>query len=81
MHTAWTDDDDQIQVDANLRWLAGFYQAMAPYVSDSAYQNFVDPDLSDWPRAYYGDNYSRLVRIKKTFDPDDVFHFEQSIRP
>lgn len=79
LHTAWTDDDSQDRVDANVGWLNDFYDAMAPYVSDSAYQNFVDPELLDWPRAYYGEHYPRLVEIKRAFDPDDVFNFEQSI--
>lgn len=81
MHTAWAEDDDQGRVDANVSWLNDFHDAMAPYLSDSSYQNFVDPELFDWQRAYYGDNHPRLVEIKKAVDPDDVFHFEQSIRP
>ena len=35
----------------------------------------------DWTRAYYGDNIDRLRRIKTAYDPDNIFHFEQSIPP
>jgi FAD/FMN-containing dehydrogenase len=41
----------------------------------------VDPDLKNWRQAYYGANYPRLARIKKTYDPDQVFKFPQGITP
>jgi hypothetical protein len=59
-------------------WLAAAASDLAPYTS-GAYQNYIDPTLSDWQRAYYGTNLSRLVEVKAAVDPDDFFHFAQSI--
>jgi hypothetical protein len=50
-----------------------------PWGSGRVYPNFPDPDLEDWARAYYGPNYDRLLRVKKGYDPDDFFRFEQSL--
>ncbi|KAF9879641.1 FAD binding domain-containing protein [Colletotrichum karsti] len=33
----------------------------------------------DWQKAYWGENYDRLLRIKKDVDPDDVFWCEPCV--
>jgi len=65
-------------VDAATSWLTTAQSLLAPYATGS-YQNYIDPTLPDWLDAYYGSNLSRLVRVKRAVDPDDFFHFAQSI--
>ena len=66
---------------ANLEWVGGMYDAVAPYRSGMCYQGYIDPAVADWERAYYGDNIARLRRIKSKYDPDNFFRFARSIRP
>jgi hypothetical protein len=66
---------------ANLAWANGLYDAVAPYRSGFAYQDYIDPDLEDWQHAYYGANFARLREVKSRYDPDDFFRFARSIPP
>ncbi len=59
-------------------WLDQAASALAPYTT-GAYQNYIDPTLADWQDAYYGANLPRLVEVKRAVDPEDLFHFAQSI--
>ncbi|HVX22094.1 MAG TPA: FAD-dependent oxidoreductase [Acidimicrobiales bacterium] len=77
--TSWGKGDSATVVNANLDWLGGFAAAIAPYVTEQSYQNFADPALADWQRAYYGENFPRLVEVKRTYDPGDLFTFPQGI--
>ncbi|MFF3897286.1 FAD-dependent oxidoreductase [Streptomyces sp. NPDC001812] len=43
------------------------------------YVNYIDPNLPDWPTAYYGPNLHRLRSIAHDYDPDHLFDFPQSL--
>lgn len=60
-------------------WLDSTYASMRSHVSGMAYQNYIDHDLRDWRRAYYGANYRRLVEVQRQVDPHHYFNFAQAI--
>ena len=77
--TSWTAADEPTLIEENLRWVRQSLSRMTPYLSTQSYQNFPDPELTDWQGSYYGANYARLVEIKQAHDPDGVFTHPQGI--
>ena len=51
---------------------------MRRYV-DGAYVNVPNAGMADWENAYWGANVDRLRTIKASYDPDNVFTFEQGL--
>jgi FAD/FMN-containing dehydrogenase len=45
------------------------------------YVNTHDLGIKNWPEAYYGRNFRRLVWVKAKYDPCNVFNYPQSIPP
>jgi FAD/FMN-containing dehydrogenase len=74
----WPDPTDNAD---NIRWVRDYYEATAPYSAEGGYVNFMADDDQDRVRANYGANYDRLVDVKRGYDPDNLFHLNQNIRP
>jgi len=77
--TTWPAGSAAAAVTRQHAWQQSFWQSMRPYASGQAYQNYVDPALTNWRQAYYGANYARLSQVKGTYDPDRVFTFPQAV--
>ncbi len=75
----WAGSDSASLVDQNIDWFNEFHEAMGAFASDESYQNFIDPYLNDPLQAYYAENLPRLIQVKSTWDPDNVFRYPQSI--
>jgi FAD/FMN-containing dehydrogenase len=63
----------------NVAAVRALYDAMRPYLPGYSYVNYIDADLQDYARSYYKGNLSRLQAVKQQYDPDNFFHFAQSI--
>ena len=71
----YTADD----VTVSESWLADAFTTLDRHSLRESYQNYMDPSLKDWRRAYYAENYPRLVRIKRAYDPHGFFRFARGI--
>lgn len=60
--------------------LATLRQRLLPYTVGDYIGN-PDPDLKDFLTSYYGANAARLQCVKRKYDPENIFQFEQSIPP
>ena len=63
-------------------WTREFFAALGRF-REGVYVNFLggDEDLGRVREAYGDSVYDRLVDVKTTYDPDNIFHHNQNIRP
>lgn len=63
-------------------WVKQFRRDIAPYANGGVWLNFVGDEGRDRVRAAFGEeNYGRLARVKREFDPENVFRGNQNILP
>ena len=58
-----------------------YWDALHPHSAGGAYVNFMMDEGDDRVRATYRDNYARLAKIKKRYDPSNLFRVNQNIKP
>jgi UDP-N-acetylenolpyruvoylglucosamine reductase len=75
---AWQDptlDNQRIQ------WVRDYYKATRPHSEPGGYVNFMADDDGARVQDNYGANYRHLVEVKRSYDPDNLFHLNQNISP
>jgi len=78
VHGRWDDAGDD---DRCIAWAREFFTATKPFASSGAYVNFMTEDEGDRVESAYGANYTRLVEAKRKYDPENVLHLNQNIKP
>lgn len=72
---------DPAENDDNIAWVREFYDATAPHSEEGGYVNFMAGDDQERVKVNYRGNYDRLVDVKRNYDPDNLFHLNQNIKP
>ncbi|MHC1681509.1 MAG: FAD-binding oxidoreductase [Clostridiaceae bacterium] len=72
----WEKEDGEIYKD----WVSEVFQYIKP-LTNGSYVNFPYSGLKNYGLAYYGDNYHHLRKVKTSYDPENIFKFQQSIIP
>jgi FAD/FMN-containing dehydrogenase len=62
-------------------WAVGYWEALHPYSAGGAYVNFMMEEGQERVRATYRDNYDRLAKVKRKYDPGNLFHINQNVVP
>jgi FAD/FMN-containing dehydrogenase len=78
VHGRWDDAGDDRRC---IGWSRDFFNASAPFASGGVYVNFLTAEETDRVRSAYGANYDRLAKIKRQYDPDNLFRVNQNIAP
>jgi FAD/FMN-containing dehydrogenase len=74
-------DPDPANKEKISAWAKDYWNALHPHSAGGAYINFIMDEGDERIRAAYGKNYARLAKIKKRYDPKNLFRVNQNIRP
>jgi FAD/FMN-containing dehydrogenase len=79
IEAAW---DDPALDEAHRNWGRVTMDSLSPFTATGHYVNDMVETGDDIARGVYGNaKYDRLVQLKRTYDPDNVFRLNQNIRP
>jgi len=78
VHGRWADPEKDA---ACIAWARQLFQAATPFATGGAYVNFLTQEEQGRVPAAYGNNYARLVALKKKYDPRNLFCVNQNIGP
>lgn len=75
-------DSDPANLESVSGWARDYHDALHPHSAGGGYVNMMmDDEGLDRVRASYGDNFARLVEVKRRYDPDNAFHINQNVPP
>lgn len=75
---------DPAATGANVAWVRDAYDAMAGHFASGRYVNYLNADEvgeANAVMAAFGPNWARLREIKGRYDPGNVFHLNQNVKP
>jgi hypothetical protein len=73
--------EDPAELPVHEAWTTAYYEALRPG-SIGVYSNFLEAEGDDRIREAYPDGtYERLADVKRRYDPTNLFHLNQNIRP
>ncbi len=75
----WTDPAEDAR---NIQWVRSLWQALQPFSAGHIYVNYEsDVGVDRVQAAYGGAKYDRLVALKNTYDPTNMFRLNANITP
>lgn len=62
-----------------IQFLDKLISILSKYSNGEANQNYPRRSSKDYRSMYWGSNFATLLAIKKKYDPENVFHYQQSV--
>jgi FAD binding domain/Berberine and berberine like len=73
---------DPRENDLHIRYIRDLWDALQPFATGGVYANFLTDQTLELTRASFGaENHARLARVKREFDPDNIFRGSHNILP
>jgi FAD/FMN-containing dehydrogenase len=73
--------DSPADTEKNVRWSRRCWEAFKPLYDRSAYVNDLGEEGEQRVREAFGENYQRLVALKRRYDPNNFFQNNQNVSP
>ena len=64
-----------------IDWARGLLRCWTHFGASDGYVNYLGEEGPSAVKASYGANYARLASLKKKYDPENFFRFNQNIAP
>ncbi|KAJ4858770.1 FAD binding domain-containing protein [Trichoderma breve] len=78
--TAWSPDTpDAIAMQITAAARAALDIIKEPLAVQAAYLNEADPEEPDWQHIFFGKHYSKLLQIKRKWDPDTLLNCKKCV--
>ncbi len=77
----WPEASDAAAAEAHLRWARATFDRLSPFTKGFYVNTIAVDDPQQRVKATYGDNYSRLVALKRKYDPANLFRRNANIDP
>ena len=78
VHGRWSDPGKD---EGCIGWCRDLWRDTAPYATGEAYVNFLTEEEGGRLEEAYGSSYERLVALKNTWDPGNLFRMNQNVKP
>jgi FAD/FMN-containing dehydrogenase len=73
---------DPVQDEPSIDWVRRLWGQLRPFAFGGVYVNYLSDEGEDRVRAAYGpEKHARLVALKNTYDPANLFRLNQNIVP
>jgi FAD/FMN-containing dehydrogenase len=74
-------DTEPANMPAHREWVRDYWAALHPLSAGASYVNFLMDEGQERVKATYQELYPRLQAVKDEYDPTNLFHMNQNVRP